>query len=381
MKDLLKHLIDYRNELHQIPELGFEEYKTSSYIKSELTKMGLAFEEVLGTGVLVYLKGQDAKQTLAFRADIDGLPVLEATGKVCPSGHVGKMHACGHDGHMSMLLGFAKYLSDKQMQLNDNIVLIFQPAEEGPGGAKELVELGIFEKYAIDKIYGIHLMPDVEQGKFGVCKGPAMAMVGEVDIDIITESAHGAMPHMGKDAVLIASECVMGLQSIVSRNINPIKPAVLTVGVFQSGTRRNILSGKTRLEATVRAFDKESFDLILSRIDTYLRGMEAAYEVNINIEKRVLYPPVINDEGLFDHFVSLNEGKIEIMAPQMISEDFAYYQECVPGLFYFLGTKNEEKNYIFPLHNDRFDFDDAVLLDGVQSYIELLKSMGSLNIE
>lgn len=381
MEHLLKDLMNYRNELHQIPELGFEEYKTSAYIKNELTKMGLPFEEVLGTGILVHLKGHNAKQTIAFRADIDGLPVLEATNKTCPSTHVGKMHACGHDGHMSMLLGFAKFLSENLECLMDHVVLIFQPAEEGPGGAKGLVEMGIFENYAIDKIYGMHLMPSVEQGKFGVCKGPAMAMVGEVDIDIVTESAHGAMPHMGKDAVLIASECVMGLQSIVARNINPIKPAVLTVGVFQSGTRRNILSGKTRLEATVRAFDKESFDLILSRMDTYLKGIAMAYDVEINLEKRVLYPPVINDEKLFNHFVDLNDGRIEIMEPQMISEDFAYYQERVPGLFYFLGTKNESKNYIYPLHNDRFDFDDAVLLEGVRSYIKLLKSMGSLKIE
>lgn len=378
MTQWLDYMCTCRKALHQIPELGFEEQKTSGYLRSQLEALDIPYESVAKTGLTVFFKGRRPKRTIAFRADIDGLPMTELSDYPLPSQHEGKMHACGHDGHMSMLLGLAHYLKENESKIQDNILLIFQPAEEGPGGAIEVIKAGVFEKYGVDCIYGIHVLPSVAQGQIGICKGPAMAMVGEVDIDILTDSAHGAMPHMGQDAVYIGSECVMGLQSIVSRNVNPIRPAVLTVGVFNSGDRRNILSGKTRLEATVRAFDKETFHLILERMNQYLKGIEQAYGIEIHVEQRILYPPVINDATLYDHFYDLNREKCVVLEPQMISEDFAYYQEKVPGFFYFVGTRNEERGFTYPLHNNRFNFDDKAMQVGLDSYIDLLEAYGSV---
>ncbi len=378
MDTLLSYMTHCRNALHQIPELGNEEFKTSALIQKKLAEMQVPFEVVNDTGVIVHFKGKSPRRTVAFRADIDGLPISENSSHPHVSKHDGHMHACGHDGHMSMLLGLAYFLKNNTVAIVDDIVLIFQPAEEGPGGALQLIEAGVFERYGIDLIYGVHVMPSVAQGKIGICKGPAMAMVGEVDIDIIGTSAHGAMPHLGKDALLIGSECVMGLQSIVSRNVNPIEPAVLTVGKFVSGERRNIIAGSARLEATIRAFDEPTFERILSRMETYLKGVATAYEIDIHVEKRVLYPPVVNDATLYDLFYERNYENCEIMPPQMISEDFSYYQKKVPGFFYFIGTKNPMKNYVYPLHSDRFDFDDTIMRDGLKTYIDTLTADGSV---
>jgi amidohydrolase len=309
---------------------------------------------------------------------MDGLSVKEESTYPNHSIHDHHMHACGHDGHMSMMLGFASYLMQPHIKVMDNIVLIFQPAEEGPGGAEIIIKEGIFKKYKIDEIYGIHVFPEVSQGRIGLCKGPMMAMTGEFDIDIFAKSAHGAMPHTGIDALVIASEVLLGLQTIVSRNISPIDPAVLTVGRFEGGERRNIIAGKARLEGTIRAFDKSVYNRIKTRMQTYLKGIESAYEVSIQIAFRDMYPPVINDAGLFDEFYAHHEAVCDVIPPQMISEDFSYYQEQVPGLFYFIGTYNEEKNFIYPLHNSKFNFDDDIMLDGLKSYIGILSYKKSI---
>ncbi len=369
---LIKQVKAHRHALHQIPEIGFEELKTSAYIKQHLTAIGVPFETVAQTGIIAFIRGESPQKTIAFRTDMDGLSVKEESTYPNHSIHDHHMHACGHDGHMSMMLGFASYLMQPHIKVLDNIVLIFQPAEEGPGGAEIIIKEGIFKKYKIDEIYGIHVFPEVSQGRIGLCKGPMMAMTGEFDIDILAKSAHGAMPHTGIDALVIASEVLLGLQTIVSRNISPIDPAVLTVGRLDGGERRNIIAGKARLEGTIRAFDKSVYNRIKNRMQTYLKGIESAYEVNIQIAFRDMYPPVINDAGLFDEFYAHHEAVCDVISPQMISEDFSYYQEQVPGLFYFIGTYNEEKNFIYPLHNSKFNFDDDIMLDGLKSYIGIL---------
>ena len=367
-----------RMALHQIPEIGLCEYKTSEYIKNRLSELKLTFESFGETGILVYFKGENPKKTVAFRTDIDALPVTEESTYPAPSKHTGFMHACGHDAHMSMMLGLVHYLADEKTTLNDNILLIFQPAEEGPGGAEEMVKQGVLSRYGVDEIYGIHVFPGIAQGKIGVRPGAMMAMTGEFDIDILSKSAHGAMPHLGIDGIVIASEIVIGLQAVISRNISPIQPAVLTVGKIIAGERRNIIAGKARLEGTIRAFDKGVFEQVKARMTTYLKGIEQAYQVEIKLEVRDMYPPVVNDLNLYTQFASLFTDTVELIEPQMISEDFSFYQEQVPGLFYFLGTYNEEKGYVYPLHHSKFNYDDDVLMIGLETYRKILLHHNSI---
>ena len=371
-------IIEIRRDLHRIPEAGFEEYKTSEYIKNYLTAFGISFEEVAQTGIVGFVKGSVGEKTIAFRADMDALSMTELTELEFCSEHEGFMHGCGHDGHMAMLLGLAKYLSENQGQLLDNVLLIFQPAEEGPGGAEVIIKEGIFDKYKVDEIYGIHLYPEVYQGKIAIKEGPLMAMTGEFDIVIKGEGGHGAIPHKALDAVIIAAEFISQVQTIISRNINPIDPAVLTIGRMEAGERRNIIAEKAVLEGTLRAFSENVYNKVKERVYDFKKGFELSYGCTIEVEFRDMYPPVYNDSRLVQRIIENDkECTYELIEPQMISEDFSYYQKSAPGVFMFLGTKNPEKNFVFPLHNSKFNFDEEVLLLGIQSYVRILENNGS----
>jgi len=371
-------IIEIRRDLHRIPEAGFAEYKTSEYIKNYLTAFGISFEEVAQTGIVGFVKGSVGEKTIAFRADMDALSMTELTELEFCSEHEGFMHGCGHDGHMAMLLGLAKYLSENQGQLLDNVLLIFQPAEEGPGGAEVIIKEGIFDKYKVDEIYGIHLYPEVYQGKIAIKEGPLMAMTGEFDIVIKGEGGHGAIPHKALDAVIIAAEFISQVQTIISRNINPIDPAVLTIGRMEAGERRNIIAEKAVLEGTLRAFSENVYNKVKERVYDFKKGFELSYGCTIEVEFRDMYPPVYNDSRLVQRIIENDkECTYELIEPQMISEDFSYYQKSAPGVFMFLGTKNPEKNFVFPLHNSKFNFDEEVLLLGIQSYVRILENNGS----
>lgn len=380
LKTMEEDICNTRRALHQIPEPGLEEYKTSKWLQDKLSSLGVSYEIVDNTGIIAFIKGKSPSKTIAFRADIDALSVVEESNFEAHSTHKGYMHACGHDGHMSMLIGLAGFLSQDVVDVNDDIVMIFQPAEEGPGGAENIVQSGILKKYGVDEIYGIHIFPGTEQGKIALCPGPMMAMTGEFDIDIIAKSAHGAMPHTGIDGLVVASECLLGLQTIVSRNIEPTDPVVLTIGKVVGGERRNIIAGNVRLEGTLRAFSQGVYNKMVNRMKTYLDGIASAYEIEIELVVRDMYPPVVNDVNLFNEFWKINGDKCELIKPQMISEDFSYYQEAVPGLFYFIGSYNEKEGHTYPLHSSKFNFDNGVLMDGIKSYIELLKAKGSIVI-
>lgn len=378
LKIIEEDVFNTRRCLHQIPEAGLEEYKTSKWLQDKLSSLGVPYEIVNGTGIIALIKGKSPRKTIAFRADIDALSVVEESSYEAHSTHEGFMHACGHDGHMSMLIGLAILLTSEGVEIKDDIVMIFQPAEEGPGGAENIVKSGMLKKYGVDEIYGIHVFPGIEQGKIALCPGPMMAMTGEFDIDIIAKSAHGAMPHTGIDGLVIASECLLGLQTIASRNIEPTDPVVLTIGKVVGGERRNIIAGNVRMEGTLRTFSQEVYNKMVNRMRTYLSGIASAYEIEIKLVVRDMYPPVVNDVNLFDEFWKINSDKCELIKPQMISEDFSYYQEAVPGLFYFIGSFNETKGHIHPLHSSKFNFDDSVLMDGIESYIGLLSAKGSI---
>ena len=363
--------VDYRKELHKIPEVGMKEFKTTEYILNVLKGLGYEVETALETGVIAYKKGIDDSSSIAFRADIDALAIDEETHGEVKSMHEGYMHGCGHDFHIAVLLGFAEYL--KNVETSCNIVFIFQPAEESPGGAKPIIKSGKLEKFNITEIYGLHIWPDLNQGRIGVKPGPIMAMSGEFELDLIGKGGHGAVPNSAIDPIYISSQVISSLQSIVSRNIEPIDDAVVTVGYIKGGTVHNVIPGKVEMGGTIRAFRQEVYDRIKERIATICEGIARAYEMEIEVRITAFYKPVDNNEKLTEEFIQSQGEAVEIVKPYMTGEDFSFYQAEYPGVFFFLGSKNEEKGYIHPLHNSRFQADDQVIKNGIDSYINLLK--------
>lgn len=361
----------YRRELHQIPELGFDLFLTSKYIQNELIQMGYTPRQMAKTGWVIHKDGL-SKEAILFRTDMDALPVKEETGTDFISKHHGKMHACGHDGHMAMMLGFAKFIA-KQKELKKTVVMIFQPAEEGPGGAKVMIEEGLFDLYDIKAVYGIHLYPGLTEGLYGLVDGPMMAQNGEFDITITGKSSHGAQPHLGDDAMIAASQLIQGYQTIISRKVNPLDSVVITIGTIHGGQARNIIAQNVSLSGTMRAFKTDVYLKVKQWMHQIDRGIEMQYAVKIDNHIEDYYPPVTNDHTLFENLRnSLSRDQYQMIEPMTVSEDFAFYQQKVPGVFVMLGSRNEEKGYVHPLHSCYFNFDEKILLKGVELYKHIL---------
>jgi len=368
---MLDQLIKWRRHLHQIPEIGLKEYKTAKYIHQELETMGYQWEPILETGTYVYIDN-NKKDTIAFRSDIDALAIKECNDIDYQSKHVGMMHACGHDGHMSALLGLAHKLKTSQADLPHNILLLFQPAEESPGAARFIVETGLFEKYNVKEIYGMHLMPFLDEGIIATKKGPLMAMCGELDVKIIGKSAHAGLAHKGIDSIVIASHAIQMYQDLLSRRISPFQSTVLNIGQINGGTVRNGVAGETEYHGTVRCFDENTFNELTNAIGNIHNGLKSIYGCDIEWSCPPLYPPVLNDSHLFDKFKKVVDNFVELNEPLMLAEDFSYYQKAIPGLFFFLGTKSNQ--YSNGLHTETFNFDEKVLLKAVNIYYQLALS-------
>ena len=371
---LLDDIIKNRRALHQIPETALEEFKTKEYLKNYLISIGLEPQEVVETGLFVYIEGKDKENCIAFRSDIDALNIKEETGAEFESKHVGKMHACGHDGHMTTLLAFAKYLTTIQ-PLEKSVLLIFQPAEESPGRAKDIVETGLLKKYNVKAIYGMHLFPELPEGTVASKEGPFFAQAALMTTTITGKSGHGAMPHKTIDPLMAFTKIVDGYQTIVSRNLSPFDPGVVTIGKFCGGSAQNIIADTVKFWGTIRTFKEENTEFIIDRIKEIHRGIELSYRVKIDEKIDIVYPPVINDKEHYKKFVEtmkdMNYVEHEALT---ISEDFAYYQKEVPGIFMLLGTRSEEKGFVHPLHSCHFNFDEKVLLKGVEAFARILES-------
>lgn len=375
-QNMVEELRQMRRDLHKIPELGLKEYKTSAYIREKLTSFGITeLETWLETGVVAVIRGKGKKEAVAFRADMDALPVTEQTGCDFTSEHVGCMHACGHDGHVTVLLGFAKYLQEHKDELENDVVLIFQPAEEGPGGAQLLVDAGLFEKHPVRCIIGCHIFPQVPQGKVACRKGAMMARNGEVDVHIYGESAHGAQPQLGHDAVLAAGAVITGLHTILSRNVSPLDSGVLTFGAIHGGEACNIIAKEVKLEGTMRAFSDEAYETMTKRVQEVASGIAAGYGCKGEAVFRHMYRVVDNDPKLVELLQEVAGDNYEETPPYMLAEDFSLYLQKVPGMFFFLGSGNEEKGYIHSLHSAQFQFDEEILALGVETYAKLLKKL------
>lgn len=377
MNFLLNEVIKYRRDLHQIPEVGFKEFKTQKYIINTLKSMGYFPNIICETGVYVYIPGIK-KECIAFRADIDALAIQEENNCTFSSKHSGFMHACGHDGHTAALLAFAKYLTTKAEQ-NYSILLIFQPAEEGPGGAKFICETGILEKFHVKEIYSFHLFPDLEEGTISTKAGPFFAQATEFDCKIIGKGGHGGMPQKINDPLIPFTKIIDSYQSIISRNLSPFNAGVITVGKISGGTARNIISNSIDFYGTIRAYSQEDTELIIKRMKEIHNGIEIAFDIKVIDEFRVLYPPVINDNILYNNFLKISQDFNFIQGETLaLAEDFAFYQEKVPGIFFLLGTRNKEQNFISPLHSSSFNFDEKVLLEGVKLFAKLLEDRNEI---
>ncbi|HAX73712.1 MAG TPA: amidohydrolase [Firmicutes bacterium] len=366
IEDLKKSVMAHRKALHQMPELAYEEFLTSTYIVEALRALGYEPQKVAGTGVIAYKKGL-SEECVAFRADMDALSIKEDTDLPFASCN-GLMHGCGHDGHMAILLGFAEHVA-RLPKLNKSILFIFQPAEEGPGGAAPILKEGVFQRYNVKNVFGLHLFPDIEQGKIGLRKGVMTAQTGEFDVIIKGRGGHGAMPHTANDALIVAAQLINSYQTIVSRNVNPIEGCVVTIGTIHGGERRNIICENLVLEGTIRAFSEEIYNQVKQRMVEINQGLAAMFNVKVEVVFHDLYPCINNDEKLVERIVQSDIGKNVIeLDPMMIAEDFAFYQKVVPGVFFMLGSKNETLNYTYPLHHSKFNFDAEVLVHGLQLY-------------
>ncbi|MCR2033047.1 M20 metallopeptidase family protein [Anaerofustis stercorihominis] len=366
-----------RRDLHRIPEEGLKEFKTSRYIKDYLTDLGLEYEETAGTGVLCYID-MGSETTYAFRTDMDGLSIVENNDIDFKSTNPDMMHACGHDGHMSILLIFAKYLSENKDKLKDSILLIFQPAEEGPGGAKLIIKEGVLKKYNVKNVFALHLSPNVPKGKYSSKPYGFYAASTEFTVFIDGKSSHGAAPHNGVDAIVIASQYINGIQSIVSRNINPIREGLVTIGTINGGDRINIIAEHVEMEGTIRTLDKDTYKIIDKRMHTLAEGLSEAYDCKITYDWRPFYGITYNDKELYEKVVPAFKDDYILGDAILSAEDFSFYSEEVPCFFYELGIREEDKGYVHPLHNACFNFDEESLLYGVMGDINILKTLGAI---
>ena len=365
-------VVNWRRYFHMYPEPAMKEYETSKKVKELLSAMNIAYQEIGDTGV-VALIGAGHPKTVALRADMDALMIQEKNSVPYKSKNEGCMHACGHDGHTASLLGAASILKQHEEDLTVNLKLIFQPAEENCLGAKQMVDAHVLDD--VDEIYGIHIFADVPAGRISVESGPRMASTDMFKAKIIGSAGHAAKPHQCIDATVAASAAVVNLQTIISREMDPIDSGVVTVGKLYSGTQYNIISGEALIEGTVRTFSMENANYIKKSIERIVSMTAQAYRAGAAFEfSDSKHPVVLNDKDLVAKMSSKAEQLFGSEAmyhvpPMMLGEDFSIYQTIVPGIFAFVGGGNPEKGCIYPNHHDCFDIDEDALLDCVMLYV------------
>lgn len=360
-KKYSNYMVEMRRYFHENPEPSSEEYNTSAKIKSELDKMGIPYISIAGTGIIGTITGTKPGKTVALRADMDALQVNECTGLPFASKKEGLMHACGHDGHIASLLGAAKILNEIKDEIHGTVKLFFQPAEETAQGAKKMIEEGALE--GVDGVFGIHLWADIELGKISVEAGPRMASTDLFRIKVTGKGGHGSLPHQGVDAVVVGSAIVMNLQSIVSREISPLEPAVVSVGQIKSGSRFNVIAPDAFMDGTTRAFSAEVRGKFHSMIDRIAKNTAEAYRATAVTEYEYLVPVTINDErcsAIAEEAVRETFGEEALTKFPKItgSEDFSYFSNEREGVLCFVGTGTE--NY-YPHHHPKFAVDERAL--------------------
>ena len=365
----------WRRHLHQNPELGFDCHKTAAFVVEQLRTFGVDHieEGIAQTGVVAVINGQGDGPVIGLRADMDALPIEENSEVEWSSEMQGKMHACGHDGHTTMLLGAAKYLTETR-NFSGKVALIFQPAEEGPGGGKVMVEAGILDRYNIDQVYALHTMPGVETGGFHTVAGPVMAAVDTFHIDIHGTGGHGAYPHETCDPVIAAASMVQAIQSIVSRNHYARDELVVSVTQIHTGSAENIIPDKAYINGTIRTFDKNVQDMVWRRLEGIVAGQAASYDVEAELKIDRGYPATVNDAEKMEFAAEIARevsGMDKVRtdrAPEMGAEDFSFMLEERPGAYLFLGQGEGAA-----LHHPGFDFNDDVAPVGASFFARLVE--------
>jgi amidohydrolase len=392
VKEIKEDIIKWRRELHKTPEIAFQLYKTSDFVRQKLLEMGIEHKIIAENGIIATIYGtaigigesSGKVKTIGLRADMDGLPIKEETGLEFTSEN-NCMHACGHDAHLAMLLGAAKVLSENKDKLSGNVRFIFQPAEENVGGAEIMIEQGCFENPSVDAIIGLHigcLSNEISCGQIGVKAGAMMAAVDDFRIKIKGKGGHGAAPHECIDPVVITSEIICSLQKIVSREVSPVNPAVLTIGKIQGGTAFNIIPDSVEIEGCVRTLTDNDRSNIEKRIKEIVEFTTKANRGSCEIEYMNKYPVLVNDKTITSLLSNAavkivgSESVIDIKNPIMASEDMSYYLKKIPGTFFYLGSNNQQKGIVYPHHHPKFNVDEDTLWIGsavfVQSVLDYL---------
>lgn len=365
-------LIEIRRDLHQHPELGREEFRTQEKIIQLLEEMGIPYETNFAhTAVVGLIKGKYEGRTVALRADMDALPIEDKKSVPYRSKVSGKMHACGHDAHTAILLGAARILNSMRDQLKGNVKLLFQPAEETFGGAKPMIEAGVMENPRVDAVFGLHVSTEIPTGEIGVKFGQLNAASDTIKIILHGKSTHGAYPHSGVDTIVMAGQVINGLQTIVSRNVDPRDSAVVTLGKIQGGTQENIIADKVEMVGTVRTLDPEVREKVVGRIQALVPQIAEAMGGSGEVFREQGYAALINHDEMVEVVKGngeelLGRDKVKMIKnPSLGVEDFAYFLQEAPGAFYFLGCRNEAKGIIHDGHNGYFDIDEDCLEIGV----------------
>ena len=376
-KDLI---IQLRRDLHRIPETAYTEKKTSAYIANYLNSLKLEVKTGIARyGVVGLMKTGRPGPTLMIRADMDALPLKENTGLAFASEHEGAMHACGHDAHMAMVLGAATVFNTLKDEISGNIKFLFQPAEEGPGGAEPMIKAGVMESPKVDYSIGCHVWPDIPEGTIGVRPGPFMAAMDRFDIKIKGKGGHGAMPHLSVDALEVGTQVVNALQRIVSRKMDPLEPTVVTIGTFHAGTAFNIIPAEAEMSGTTRTFNPDIWNSWEARIAKVVRGVCDSMGCDFELKFSKGYPVTINDASMAEIVRGcaakvVGEDRVVVPRKTLGGEDFAYYLQRSQGCYFALGVGRDGA---VPVHNPAFDFNEDVMLLGMETHcrigLEVLK--------
>ena len=376
VRAVTSEVVSIRRDVHRHPEAGFKETRTADLIERRLAAIRVESKRIAGTGILATIKGGKPGPTMLVRADIDGLPVTELNEVPYRSQVQGMMHACGHDGHVATALGAATVLAGRRDKLAGTIKFMFQPAEEGPGGAMPMIEAGILDKPRVDASFAMHMWNDLPVGKIGARPGPVFASADEFTIRITGKGGHGAAPHQVIDPVVAAAHVTLALQTIVSRRTHPLKSAVVTVGQIHGGVRHNIISDTATLNGTCRALEKPVRAMIQKEIRAIAKGVSCALGADADIEWRDGYPPTVNDAKMTELVRAaaaevVGKGNVVEQEITMGAEDMSYVLERVPGCYWLLGSANAKKGLDYPHHSARFDFDEESLPIGVQVWTKI----------
>ncbi len=380
-ESLFARVVELRRAIHRRPELGFEEQETAALVERELDALGVEHRRLATTGVAGIVRGEKPGRVVALRADMDALPITERTGLPFASEVDGKMHACGHDAHTAMLLGAARVLAGASATLCGTVVLIFQPAEEGPGGAQPMIEQGVLDEPKVEAIAMLHVDVRLDAGSVGITPGPVNASADEFYLTVRGKGGHGAYPHTAVDAVPAAAAMVLALQNIAARETDPLASIVVTIGTIAGGYRNNVIADVVEMSGTLRAFDPVLRDGLEKRVGRIVDGVAEAY--GVRAELRVLrgYPPVVNDDALAENFARFLRERttvhVERMMPTMGGEDFAYFAQRVPGLQIRLGIRNEREGAVHSGHSPAFRIDENALPIGIETLVAFASGFGS----